>query len=303
MKSSTNEFTCPGFPASWLNAWLASVGATVLDPRIRLRWTEGHPVAVLAADSVDPVTALVESWPSRDLLSSLPIAEHWNGAGTLKRRVSVEDFRSRAGAARGNRHSWTLSSTMTDLCVDNRGEVMHAPFDPAGPGTTKWLHHRLLKVWAKASVSETRIRNSLTGVAQRVEDNGLGFDQTRMGSLADKGKISALVDPVVEVLAFFGLALLPVRGRAVDGRLQRGPAPRTVQRGWRKLAGQPARCFCWPAWSQRLDRDGIDALLDAWTPEGGAAAARLGVHAAWRSVGYQRRARADNTRAFGSERL
>ena len=31
--------TCPGLPASWINGWLAAVGATVLDSRIRLHWT------------------------------------------------------------------------------------------------------------------------------------------------------------------------------------------------------------------------------------------------------------------------
>ena len=35
------EVICPGLPASWINAWLAAVGATVLDPRLRLHWTRG----------------------------------------------------------------------------------------------------------------------------------------------------------------------------------------------------------------------------------------------------------------------
>ena len=30
---------CPGLPASWVNGWLAAVGVTVLDSRIRLHWT------------------------------------------------------------------------------------------------------------------------------------------------------------------------------------------------------------------------------------------------------------------------
>ncbi len=298
-----NEFKAHGLPASWLNSWLAAVGATVLDPRLRLHWTEGYPVAVLSAERADPVTALVESWPSREFLSELPIAEKWHGAGTLRRQVSVEDFRRRVVAARGNQHSWTLSSTVTDLCVDDKGDVVHAPFDPAGPGTIKWLHHRLVKVWAKAPVSEATVSLSLTGLAERVEDNGLGFDQSRLGSLADKSKASALVDPIVEVLAFFGLALFPVRGPGLDGRLDRRSEVRAVQRGWHNLPGMASRCFCWPAWRQRLDRDGIDALLDVWKPRKGTATSRLGIHAAWRSVGYQPRASADSTRAYGSERL
>ena len=39
--------TCPGVPASWINGWLAAVGATMLDSRIRLQWTADRtPVAV-----------------------------------------------------------------------------------------------------------------------------------------------------------------------------------------------------------------------------------------------------------------
>ena len=55
-----------------------------------------------------------------------------------------------------------------------------------------------------------RIQNSLDGVAQREQINGLGFDQAKLGSLADD--TDPWVDPVVEMMAFFGLALLPMRG-------------------------------------------------------------------------------------------
>ena len=44
------QVPCPGLPADWINGWLAAVGATVLDARIRLHWTtEGTPLAVLSA--------------------------------------------------------------------------------------------------------------------------------------------------------------------------------------------------------------------------------------------------------------
>ena len=100
---------------------------------------------------------------------------------------------------------------MTDLSVDESGEVAHAPFDPAGPGTIKWLHHRLVKVHGRMwTDSAAQFRESLAGQAERVKDNGLGFDQTRLGSLQDA--TDPWVDPVIEVFAFFGLALLPVRG-------------------------------------------------------------------------------------------
>ena len=247
------QVTCPGLPADWINGWLAAVGATVLDARIRLHWTtDSGPLAVLSAAEVDPVAALVESWPDMALLSDLPIAQCWEEAGEVRRKVPVEAFVTRARAARGHRYSWTLSSTMTDLCVDENGEVAHAPFDPAGPGPTKWLHHRLMKVHGQVEPSAERIRDSFAGKAVRVKDNGLGFDQTRLGSLSDGTSI--WTDPIVEELAFFGLAILPVRGRGADRRLDRYADVAERQRGWRKIPGsRDPRRFNWPAWRQPLD--------------------------------------------------
>ena len=298
-----NKMTCPGLPGGWINGWLAAVGATVLDARIRLHWTtNGAPLAVLSFSEGDPLAALVESWPDAALLSDLPIATRWKGAGEVRRRVPVEAFTARTRAARGHPYAWTLSSTMTDLCVDERGEVAHAPFDPAGPGTIKWLHHRLMKVSEHVEPTAGRIGDSLAGRAVRAKDNGLGFDQTRLGSQADDAAV--WVDPVVEVLAFFGLALLPVRGLGADRRLDRFADVRERQRGWRKTSeGRDPRRFHWPAWRQPLDTSGIDALLDAWNPEKRHAWTRVGVHAGWRAVPFQRRASADTTRAFGAERL
>ena len=295
--------TCPGLPASWINGWLAAVGATVLDTRIRLQWTaDGTPVAVLSAEDVDPIIAIVASWPDDALVMDLPIAEQWHGAGQVRRKVSVDAFATRVHAARSHPHAWTLSSTLTDLCVDENGEVAHAPFDPAGPGTIKWLHHRLMKVHAQVEPSLERIRESFAGRALRVQDNGLGFDHARLGSQSDGTSI--WIDPVVEVLAFFGLAVLPVRGTGVDRRLGRAGDPRETQRGWLRTTGSRwERRFTWPAWHQPLDAAGIDALLDAWTPQKRAAWSRVGVHAAWQSVQFKPRGSADTTRAFGAEPL
>ena len=296
-------FTCPGLPASWVNAWLAAVGTTVLDPRIRLHWTvENAPVAVLSSADLDPVEALVDSWPDAAFLRALPIAENWIGAGELKRKVSVEQFAARVRDARGRPHAWTLSSTMTDLSIEQSGEVAHAPFDPPVPkGLT--LHDRLLKVHREAEpASEAYFRGSFLGKGERVKGNGLGFDSTRVGSLADKpGK---WVEPVVEFLAFFGLAVLPMRGRGVDRRLGRHGNPDERQRGWRRGPGsKERRRFVWPAWQQPLNAAGVDALLDGWNPWRRQNWARFGVHTAWRSVEYKYRGKADATRAIGSELL
>ena len=298
-------FVCLGLPASWVNAWLAAVGATVLDPRIRLHWTvDGAPVAVLSSVEIDPVEALVESWPDEEFLHDLPIAERWNSAGELKRKVPVKQFIARVKEARGHPFAWTLSSTMTDLSIDKSEEVAHAPFDPAGPGTTKWLHHRVLRVHELAGPMCTdRLRDSLRGQASRVKNNGLGFDNTRLGSLADASE--PRIEPVVELLAFFGLKILPFRGRGVDSR----PGPNVDaderQRGWRRepKSNDQRRQFVWPAWQPPLDTAGIDALLDIWSPWRKHAWGPLGVHAGWRSVRYQPRARADTTRAITARAL
>lgn len=294
-----NCLQCPGLPASWLNGWLAAVGVTVLDSRVRLGWTRGRsPVAVLAARDIDPLAALLTAWPDESELLDMPLAETWKGAGTLQRRVPIEDFAARAKACRGHRHCWTLTSTLTDLHVDENGLVAHAPFDPAGPGTIKWLHHRLLKINARVDLSADLLNDSLAGRAARVEDNGLGFDVTRLGSLADSS--TKWIDPVVETLAFFGLALLPLRGKGTEGRSNRFSH---MQRGWRVTGGRGRLRFNWPVWEQPLDRFSIDALLDAWRPDDKANWSSVGVHQGWGTLRFKPRGTSDTTRAFGSRRL
>ena len=294
--------TCRGLPAHWINGWLAAVGATVLDSRIRLSWSsdDATPVAILSARDTDPVEVLTGSWPTTTALDELPLASNWSGGTSIKRKIPVKAFVERVKAARRHPQAWTISSTLTDLHVDKNGEVAHARFDPAGPGTIKWIHDRLKKVHLIPSTEQ--IMNSFAGRAARVSGNGLGFDQARLGSLADSGG-PILIDPIVEVLAFFGLALLPVRGRGTDERLG-SVRPSTIQRGWLRVdAGDgspPQLRFLWPAWSHPLDLHGIDALLDAWQPKRKHTWQRLGVHRAWSIVPYRGRATADSTRAFGS---
>ncbi|MCY3872686.1 MAG: hypothetical protein OXF88_00155 [Rhodobacteraceae bacterium] len=305
------KVTCPGLPANWVNGWLASVGITVLDPRLRLHWSpDTIPVAVISAESADPVDILVSAWPSGAMLADFPVAETWSSESpsdevSLPRKVSVEALRARMRAARQHLYSWTLTSTLTDLCVDEKGKAGHARFDPAGTGPMGCLHDRLTKAHAHIDFDSRRdrIQSSLEGRGRRVAHNGLGFDQTRIGSQSDKqpGNKNKWTDPVVEVLTFFGLALLPVRGPGVDRRLSPSAELSVRQRGWQK-SKKSGQCFFWPAWKQPLGRAGIDALLDAWSPEMPRTWDRYGIHAAWMSVQYMHSDR-DMTRAYGARRL
>lgn len=299
------EVICPGLSANWVNGWLAAVGITVLEPRIRLHWSlDATPVAVISSQCEDPVDTLVSAWPSSAALADLPVAENWPNDGAehgvrLPRKVPVEALRARMEEARGHPHSWTLTSTMTDLCVDKAGEARHAPFDPPAPrGLT--LHHRLEMAHAHVDPPRDWILPCLEGRGQRVKGNGLGFDQTRVGSQGDDA--GKWTDPVVEVLAFFGLALLPARGPGVDLRFSPFAELNMRQKGWLK----PSRAenhFFWPAWKQPLDRHGIDALLDAWSPNEPLTWDRYGILAAWKSVQFTRTSDADATRAYGARRV
>ncbi len=298
----TTEVACAGLPASWINGWLAGVGATILDSGIRLHWSRQGNVAVLSAADHDPVDLLARAWPDEYSVTDLPIGEHWQEAGELPRKVTAESFAERARAARSHPRSWTLSSSMTDLCVDRAGQVAHAPFDPTGTGQTKWLHHRLMKLHRRCpQPSAERIHESLAGLAVREKDNGLGFDQSRLGSQPDDS--DRWTDPVVEIMAFFGLALLPMRGRGSDARLDRSACADERQRGWVRTQVREPRRFVWPAWSQSLGADGIDALLDVWDASQRRRWPLFGVHAAWRSVAYRSLARLDPTQGYGAERV
>lgn len=306
---------CPGLPAEWINGWLAALGTTVLDPEIRLRWTsDPSPIAVLHHPCKEPAVAIAEAWPSRRRLEEMPLARDFEGCSPLERQVPVGTFVERVVLSRGHSDAWTLTSSLTDLAIDS-GRASHAPFDPAGPGTIKWLHHRLLKISGHLAQDDSdalgvAIEKAIDGISVPVRDNGLGFDISRLPDRAREG-VHIMVEPVVEVLAFFGLALLPVRG---DGLRQR--QGRARQRG-HGIGGRQENTFVWPAWNQPLDRWGIDALLDAWHQSWKPHKAdeglvwrtsrldwdRLGIHAGWTTKPYRPTARADSTRGFSSQRI
>lgn len=280
----------PGWPARWLNAWLAAVGATVLVPELRLSWTEdADPFAVLHGPA-DPIAMLAEAWPTPEAIASLPIARHLPGHLEMPRKVTREVFTDRAAYARTRPDHWALSSTVTDLAIDDDGGLAHSPFDPPAPrGETMGDRlQRLADALPDRSALPDLIEASTHGRVERIAANGLGFDVTRLGSLGDDTR--PFVDPIVEILAFYGMALFPVRGAGIAG------VRRAQPRGWRR-SGRQHR-FVWPIWHTPLDQYAIDALVLADTAGQGD---RLGVSRRWASISYEARGASDVTRGFASE--
>lgn len=286
------EARLPGLTADWLNGWLAALGITVLVPEARLSWSEGaSPEAVVVTS--EPLGDLVTAaWPTAVDLQDLTIARVHNLTPEveLPRNVPLSVYAARARAARST-GDWTLSSSLTDLGRDDgKSLAEHGPFDPPAPrGET--LHDRLLRCHSAVDKDElaTAVALSFSGCGRRVKANGLGFDHRRMVASADSP--AAYVDPVVEVLAFYGLWFFPVRG--TGGRAQ--------TRGWTAPASRRGS-FTWPVWVPPLDRWALDGLLDRFYAEDRSARA-LGVEGVYSTVSYQPKATSDVTRAYASERL
>lgn len=306
---SPDPFQAPGLTADWLNGWLAAVGITVLLGEARLGWTDApSPSAQIWFDG-SLCEAIASVLPSVGELDNLCIARDLPGAQhSMGRNVTHEVFRERARIARA-RFDCSLEVTLTDLAVDKNLILAHGPLDPPRPkGAT--LHDRLRTLPTELGGDVTAaVRSSLAGRGVRVERDGLGFDHRRFPAGAN-AKTQPSVDPVVELLAFAGMSLLPVRGSGF------GTSAR--QRGW----GEPPThrgAFTWPAWTTPLGRWAIDALLDrfwalatcrqAGGPQGGRQrqrdrnlAKRLSVSAAFSSLYRQPKGLNDNGRGYASER-
>lgn len=288
------EESAAGITLDWLNAWLAALGVTVLVPDVRLRWTSDVvPSAcfVLPPES-PPLPELVGgALPSVDDLSRLAIARRRSDAGELTRKVRLEVYVERAGLAR-QLNDTSLSSTLTDLVAELPSDGLpHSPFDPPAPqGITLW--QRVLSCREAIGDPAVDVEATLSGRGRRIASNGLGFDARRLVAGVRQGA-PLRVDPVIEVLAFCGLALFPFRGNGAESRA----------RGWTGPGGRRGS-FRWCAWAPPLDRWAIDALLDivSGARTTAAVASRLGITGWYRTVPYQRRGAADATRAYGAER-
>lgn len=283
-----------GLTADWLNGWLAAVGVTVLVSDARLAWSEdARPVALFALEGDEDLAGRVaRALPSVGTLHELAITRSLPGYAEFPRAVSLPTYTERATLAR-ERKDFSLGATVTDLQQRFESDGLpHSPFDPPAPqGRT--LHQRL--VACREALGDDPLEwvaASLSGRGRRIDANGLGFDSRRFVS-GVQPSAAKTVDPVVECLAFFGLALFPVRG---DGRRQR-------TREWRGEPSKPGS-LAWPAWTPMLDRWGFDALLDL-TPRASrdrSFARRLGISAMFESVPYRWVSSQDVTRAYASRR-
>ena len=283
----------PGLMADWLNGWLAALGITVLLPDARLCFTrEAETVAVVELNGEPRLEeALARALPSRDALDALSIAKP-----RIARTVLIDVYREAAVVARA-RSDFSLASSVTDLSTseDNK-ELSHSPFDPPAPrGETLWTRLvRCREALGEGEALLASIEASLAGRGARIDANGLGFDYRRIPAAA-LGSGQIRVDPVVECLAFYGLALFPVRG---DGR-------RPFTRGWRWDPDARRARFFWPTWREPLDRFGVDALLGALYAGDleRRSLSRLGIEALYEAVPYQATGSADVTRGFASRRV
>jgi hypothetical protein len=294
------EEVAPGLTADWLNGWLAAIGVTVLLPDVQLSWSdEPIPAALFYPADDRPLAERLSSYfEDASWLDRLAVSE-------LPRKVSRDAYAQAAAQARladglGPRMDLSLASSVTDLVRDSKlgvgGELPHSPFDPSAPGTTGAVFNRVsscLKRLDQATTDKaSAVSATLAGRGLRVQANGLGFDPRRLpAGVQAKGQV--FVDPVVETLCFFGLALFPVRGNGT----------RIQPRGWTAAASQRGS-FTWPVWSQLLDLWAIDALLDRfYSGERPSRLRAFGMTGAFRSVAYRQLDRSDPTRAYASEAL
>lgn len=267
----------PGLTADWLNGWLAAVGVTVLLPETRLSWTDDSvPIAVFHRKDPSPLEeALAESLPDDTALCALTIRPEGPG-GKLGQTASRDTYKARAAEARST-GDWTLSIAHTDLAI-NRKEDGTAPKGPFNAGMegdqTLWKRVRACRgLIGSESQATDLISRTLDGKALRQAGAGLAFDARRFSSgVQTEDRLSnPRILPVVELLAFHGIFLFPLRG---DGH-------KVAQRGW-------SGGFVYPTWSEPLDVWAIDALIDLVLMDGVGAPDLLGIRRRYRTRDYKK---------------
>ncbi|MCZ7537436.1 MAG: hypothetical protein M5T61_17020 [Acidimicrobiia bacterium] len=287
------EEHAPGLVVDWLNGWLAALGITALLPEVRLSWTGGavpHAGYLLPADAPPLAELVAAAMPTLDEIDELAIARRRSGCAEFTRNVSLGVYAERAQIARAT-GDWSLSATLTDLVTQiPRDGLPHSPFDPPVPkGITIWQRLRSCR---EAVTGVEDVECSLMRLGRRIGNNGLGFDARRLVAGVRQG--GPQVDPVIEVLAFFGVACFPARGTGREARA----------RGWLGPGRRPGS-FRWCSWAPALDRWAIDALLDLAprARDDTALARRLGIGEWYLTVPFRPLGPSDVTRAYGAERF
>lgn len=291
-----------GLSGAWLNGWLASVGATVLVDDLRVQWSSSDPpYAILStAGNRDVVEAIAAALPDDGWHRTLAARNVMNSSSAVQSDGSIKENKDRfprnptlqqyqAAAALSRRH-WrdhSVSSTVSDVGNGKEG-LPHSRFDPPVPkGLTLWdrLGSCVSAIHKDKDSLIDRVANSIAGRGARVEGNGLGFDVRRLVATGDKTDVT--MDPIIEVLVFFGLALFPM---GADGSA----------RGWQRY-DQRRNSFRWCTWDEPLDRWGIDALLGL---SYGDRSGRLPINGSvYESVSYRPKGSSDTTRAFASKEV
>jgi hypothetical protein len=267
----------PAWTADWLNAWLATIGAALLVPDLRVAWSTAlRPTAVLSHPTRDPLDAIGDAFPTGDAVASLAVARDLPGLPELPRNVTRDAYRARAALGRTD---GTLGATLTDLAPSDEKPVVDWRLNPPAPkGLT--IGQRVDTVRQAIPEPHPALDQSIVG-AVRIPGNGLGFDVRRL-TLPTDPVGGNWVDPVVELLAFVGLCLVPLRGNGKSATTRISPATGPLR---------------WPTWTEPLTATGIDTFLDRATID------RTLADVWFESRGYQTINSSDPTRGYGSTRV
>lgn len=297
-------FKAPGLTADWLHGWLAALGITVLVEGCRLGWTDDLiPMAVLEFEGNLPAT-IARLLPDADELASMVIGKADRDHPEVAYKLLPTEYQKTCRQARMVHRDFSLGITMTDLAEleeHERGWVIKTSqfYTPLSKGGTLWARLNGVRKLLPESVGEDVIRASLKGEGEFSHAYGLGFNvrQLAAGSPPEKHyqgrekppSTPRWVDPVIEILAFYGLAFFPVRGTSMKG------LPQT--RGWQSRSPQ----FSWPVWAANLEHWAIDAMLGG--VYSGADDSSLGVRGRFEVARYKPSHEQNCTRGYGSRWL
>jgi len=325
----STELQAPGLTADWLSGWMAAIGATVLIPGLRLRWTEDVvPFAVFEWDGDDIAGALAEAMPTPESIKESVIAQDRSGCKKFTGAVTIDAYRERAAIERRTPHSFHLASSVSDLQRDRKPKkkkgqaeietaadaqgnddesgdttksaadkekkptLEHGPFDPPSQGKdSRWSKMKActIDLHTREGNLKDHLLASFNGHGERFQGDGLGFDPRRLPAGVQADGKPSEVY-VDPVIELLCFSSLALFPVRGDGRC------RIVQRGWTDAPSQ-RHSFSWSAWRPALDRWAIDAFLDVSDRTEDTVIARYGV------IPYQTSAKQDIRRAYFGERL